>query len=58
MFKGNIVTGSYELYLYALYSTTSGTLDSILSRNSPIHILRLTLTHDGIRYTDGLDLKP
>ena len=58
MFKGNIVTGSYELYRCAVLSTSTGSLDSILSRDSPIQILRLTLTLDGIRYTDGLDLKP
>lgn len=51
------MTGSYSLYRCAVLSTSSSMLDSILDRNSPIHILRLTVRMGGETFADGLDLK-
>lgn len=50
--------GSYALYRCAVLSTSTGSLDSVLDRNSPIQILRLTVNTGDQSYTDGLDLKP
>ncbi|UOO81919.1 DegV family protein [Uruburuella testudinis] len=50
--------GSYALYRCAILSTSTGSLDSILDRNSPIQILRLTVHTGSHSYADGLDLEP
>ncbi|QEY25343.1 DegV family protein [Neisseria zalophi] len=51
------MAGSYSLYRCAVLSTSTGMLDSVLDRNSPIDILRLSVQMGGEKYADGLDLK-
>ncbi|MDO5640468.1 MAG: DegV family protein [Neisseria sp.] len=53
-----MATGSYALYRCAVLSTSTGSLDSILDRDSPIQILRLTVHTGSHSYADGLDLEP
>lgn len=57
-YKGNNMAGSYALYRCAVLSTSTGSLDSILDRDSPIQILRLTVHTGDQSYADGLDLEP
>lgn len=52
------MTGSYSLYRCAVLSTSTGMLDSVLDRNSPIDILRLSVHMNGQSYADGCSLKP
>lgn len=51
------MAGSYSLYRCAVLATSSSMLDSILDRNSPIHMLRLSVQMNGEAYAEGLDLK-
>lgn len=53
----SFMAGSYQMYRCAVLSTSTSSLDSVLDRDSPIQILRLTI-HTDNEYTDGLDLKP
>ncbi|MFC3873353.1 DegV family protein [Neisseria musculi] len=51
------MAGSYSLYRCAVLATSTSMLDSILDRNSPIHMLRLSVQMGGETYAEGLDLK-
>lgn len=53
-----MATSSYALYRCAVLSTSTGLLDNILDRDSPIQILRLTVHTGDQSYADGLDLEP
>ena len=50
------MSGSYSLYRCAVLSTSSGSLSSVLDRNSPIHILPLGVIMGQQQVTDGLDI--
>ncbi|WP_181792200.1 DegV family protein [Neisseria zoodegmatis] len=52
-----MMAGSYSLYRCAVLSTSTGMLDSVLDRNSPIDILRLRVHMHGQSHADGCNLK-
>ncbi|UOO76969.1 DegV family EDD domain-containing protein [Neisseria sp. Dent CA1/247] len=55
--KEIMMAGSYSLYRCAVLSTSTGMLDSVLDRNSPIDILRLRVHMHGQSHADGCNLK-
>ena len=48
---------SYSLYRCAVVAISTSSLDLVLERDSPIHILRSTIHIDDQSYSDGLNMK-